>query len=302
MTTLANLVNDTKRHLYSGQREPMNKLAAAIDATVETVAFTYDTTQIQPGGYLQVDLELMYVWAVDASGKSATVSRGYMGSTAASHAAGVEAVANPKFPDFAIVKAINDDLLDLSSPMNGLFAVRTVELTGTSHTPGYDLDAPDLFEILSVSQKIIGLPRDWQPATNYDLDRNAGSDFASGTALRLLDGVQSGAAIRVTYKASFSPLVNLTDDVESVAGLPVSMADLPPLGAAIALVAPREIRRNFTDSQGDSRRAEEVPPGAVSASVRTLAIRRQGRIMAEASRLAQAFPERQFMPLPMSGW
>ena len=38
------------------------------------------------------------------------------------------------------------------------------------------------------------------------------------------------------------------------------------------------------------RRAEEVPPGAISASLRDLRVRRETRLASEASRLASMYP------------
>ena len=64
-----------------------------------------------------------------------------------------------------------------------------------------------------------------------------------------------------------------------------SAYDLPPLGAAINLMAGREIKRNFTDDQGDVRRAVEVPAGAVAASANGLKQKRQLRINTEKARL-----------------
>jgi hypothetical protein len=301
VTTFAGLISETKRHLSSYAREPMNKLATAVTADAETLTFTYDSTQIQQGAFVQVGLELMYVWQVEPSSKTATVARAQQGSAAAPHAAGAIVTVNPRFPDFAVAKAINDDLVDLSAL--GLYGVRTVELTATTNSSGYDLPNSNILEVLAISMRHAGTPRTWTPVTNFDLQRNADTDdFASGFALHLGEGTRAGQPIRVVYKASFDPLVNLSDDVEAVAGLPATMHDLPPMGAAVRLVAPREIRRNFTDSQGDSRRAEEVPPGAVAASMRTVAALRTTRIESEKARLAQAHPERSFLPQPVVVW
>ena len=76
----------------------------------------------------------------------------------------------------------------------------------------------------------------------------------------------------------------------SVTGLQPSATDLPPIGAAIRLMAGREIKRNFTESQGDTRRSTEVPPGAIAQSANGLARLRQTRIAAEAARLHALYP------------
>jgi hypothetical protein len=55
-------------------------------------------------------------------------------------------------------------------------------------------------------------------------------------------------------------------------------------------MAPREIKRNFVESQGDTRRPEEVVSGAITNSVSNLKALRRDRIIAEAARLARAYP------------
>jgi hypothetical protein len=62
------------------------------------------------------------------------------------------------------------------------------------------------------------------------------------------------------------------------------------LGAQIRLMSPREIKRNFTESQGDTRRADEVAMGSVANSTAGLIRLRRDRIQAEAARLARAYP------------
>jgi hypothetical protein len=62
------------------------------------------------------------------------------------------------------------------------------------------------------------------------------------------------------------------------------------MGVQIRLMAPREIKRNFTESQGDTRRADEVGAGAVGASVNNLIRMRRDRITAEAAKLIRQYP------------
>lgn len=303
MTLASDLIAETRRHLESYRRQPLNQLATGVNASATTLEFTHDIGQIQQGVYLEIDLELVYVWSVDQAGRTATVQRGQAGSTAASHLADAMVTVDPAYPDFTILKALNDDLRDLSSPMNGLFAVRSVELTASASSGSYDLTAStDVLEVLSVRHSLPGFTDSWVPLTNYELAQSAGGDFASGTSLVVHDGIVPGRTVRVLYKASFDALSAVTDNVETITGLPESMHDIPPLGAAMRLVAPREIRRNQTGSQGDTRRAEEVPAGAVTSSMRGIAALRQARINAEAAKLATRYPDRGFMPVGPSVW
>jgi hypothetical protein len=300
-TTLADLIAETRRHLLSGQRPSLNKLAQPVVATDATLVLEFDAAQIQAGSLLEIGLEVFYVWSV--SSKTVMVERAQDGSRAQDHPAGSVVTLNPKFPQFTIAKALNDDLADLSSPVHGLYSIRLAELQA-GLSSGLDLeDSSDVLEVIDVRARHGGLPGQWWPITNYDLILSADpTDFSSGQALMLREGVRVGSTVRVLYKATFGRLTNLTDNVQDIAGLPESMHDLPPLGAAIRLVAPREIRRNFTEEQGSSRRSEEVPPGAVAGSTRGLVVERQRRIQSEAAKLAQQYPDKSFIPDQWTSW
>jgi hypothetical protein len=116
------------------------------------------------------------------------------------------------------------------------------------------------------------------------------SDFASGYALAIDDYLRAGS-LRVIYRAPYSPFTSESDTVASVGGS-TYLDDLLVVGAQMRLVAPREIKRNFTESQGDTRRAEEVPAGAVLNSMVGLQRLRRDRIQAEAARLNRQYPIR----------
>ena len=160
---------------------------------------------------------------------------------------------------------------------------------------GYDLTdvssgspVSSIIDILSIRYKVPYPIGKWVPVMPGAWELTPSSDttaFPSGYSLTLHTDAYPGLPVRITYAAPFGQLVNLTDDVTTVAGLPLTAVDLPPLGAMISLVSPREVRRNQIDSEPDSRRAPEVPPGAVMNSVAGVLRQRQSRINAEAGRL-----------------
>lgn len=75
----------------------------------------------------------------------------------------------------------------------------------------------------------------------------------------------------------------------TVPNMTPTMLDIPALGAEIDLTVPREISRNFMESQPDPRKAQEVAPGAVAGSVNALIMRRAQRISEEADRLTRQY-------------
>ena len=114
-------------------------------------------------------------------------------------------------------------------------------------------------------------------------------DFNSGYAIRLDEEVRAGRMI-VVYKAPFTNVTSETQNLQNVSGIPTSCEDILMMGAQIRLISPREMKRNFTDSQGDTRRAEEVPFGAVTGSVNQIIRMRRDRITSEAAKLKRQYP------------
>ena len=292
MATANDLIEETKRHLFSGQNEELNRLSGAVTSNATSMLMTYDLGGIQRGATIAIDLEEIQVW--EANGKTASVvQRGVNGTTAAAHADLATVTVKPKFSAFRILTAINHDLRDLSSPDNGLYQIKTITLTYSPVIQGYDLTATagDVLGIQEVRFETVGPEKSWPRIDSYALRRNMSTaDFPSGTALVLYEGGFPGQDIRVSYKAPFVSLAATTDDVFVVSGLPVSAVDLPPLGAAMRLVAPRDVKRSFSEHQGEPRRAEEVPPGSAASAMRGIMMLRQQRINAERARLTALHP------------
>lgn len=291
MTIAQDLIEATKRQLLSGYREQRNMLAVAVASNAPTLTFTRELNGIVAGCYLSVDLELFYVWDVDGAAKTASVTGGQQGSTPAGHSNGTVVIINPQFSDFAILQAINDDLDDLCSVGNGLYQVKDADRNWDAILSGYDYAADAIGDPLEIRYKTYAT-NNFQPLIrSFDVARSLPTvDFPSGAAVFVYAGGNQGLPLHIRYRAPFAHLAAPGDDVQAVTGLPATANDLPPLGAAAALIAPREIERNFTAAQSDSRRSEEVPPGAIANSSRGILLRRQQRIMAEASRLDAQWP------------
>lgn len=296
--TLNDLIAETRRHLLSGQTEERNRLAAGYSppaaGQLGTLTFQFPLKSIVAGAVIAVDLELFYVYTVDPVGLTAQVDGAQQGSVAATHASGATVNVRPKFSDFAIARAINQDMADLTAAQNGLFAAVTVPIVYSAQTVAYDLAAAaDVIDLLEIVYETFAVNQFTPKVRGARIIRNANpAIFPSGFAVSLEEtGAVQGKPMRVTYSTRFANLVNLSDDAQTVGLLPPTCNDIPPLGAAIRLVAPREIKRNFSEAQPDPRRAEEVPPGAVAQSTKGLMLLRQQRIASEASRLHRQWPQ-----------
>jgi hypothetical protein len=289
MSSVGTVVDRTLRQLMSGTVEERNKTTLAINASTTTVTFQYDLSGIRPGGVIQIDSELMYVWEISAGTKSVTVERGWNGTTAAAHVASSVATVDPKFPRAQILEAMNAELDDLASPMNGLFQIKVLELNYNGTDLMVNLPTTDrIIDLISVSLRYIST--DYIKVRRCRLIRDLpNDDFNTGYAIRFDEQVRAGRMI-IVYKSPFTNITTETQNIQNVTGLPTSCEDILILGSQIRLVGPREIKRNFTESQGDTRRADEVPSGSVSNSITNLLRMRRDRITSEAAKLMRQYP------------
>ena len=289
MSSVGTVVDRTLRQLMSGVVEERNKTTVAINASTTTVTFQYDLSGMRPGGVIQIDSELMYVWEISAGSKSVTVERGWNGTTAAAHGASSITTVDPKFPRAQILEAMNAELDDLASPMNGLFQIKILELNYNGTDLMVNLPTTDkIIDLISVSLRYIST--DYIKVRRCRLIRDLpNDDFNTGYAIRFDEQVRAGRMI-IVYKTPFTNVTTETQNIQNVTGLPTSCEDILIIGSQIRLVGPREIKRNFTESQGDTRRADEVPPGSVSNSITNLLRMRRDRITSEAAKLMRQYP------------
>lgn len=290
-------IDATRDLLLTDYVEEQATLAGALTAVASDTQVSFAlpaavVVGVVAGATIEVGTELMYVYSVTDAGL-ATVQRAHRGSVLATHAIGDTVIVNPKFPAYQILKELNNELLSMGSPQNGLFQMKTVELTFSSSQDGYDLTGvtDDVDSVYQVTWSETG-PEAAEPRlARFDLRRNRNtSDFASGLALVIYDDAESGRAVLVEYKTDFTALASASAAL-STTGLHSQAYDVPSLGAAMRMMSSRPIRREFLDEQGFSRRAEEVPAGAVSASMRDLERLRAMRLNEEATRLARRYPE-----------
>lgn len=293
MSTVADLIQITKnRYLLAGASEQRNKLSADYTAGQDTLTFAYELRGIAQGSLLSVGLNVFYVWSVDTSAQTAVVSGGQNGSTDADADSGDVVWASSRHSDFAIFTALNEEVRALSAPGVGLYRVSTETFTYDASRDSFDLPGVDaLTSIIEVRyQSPDG--RAYTPKLaphQYKLERNNDpADFSSTFSLTLFEGGVPGYDVTVLYRAPFAAYTSLTQDATD-SGLDEGALDIPPMGAALRLLVGREIRRNDTQTQGDTRRAEEVQAGASASSVRNLAALRATRIQEESTRFAAAY-------------
>lgn len=287
---VSDLIEETREMLLTGMREEQNKLNGALTNSATTLTCTYPLGSISRGAKLSIDLEDIYVWDKTSLTVS-PIDRGQFGSTAASHTSGSIIRINSKFSNWDIFKAINKEINDLSAPLNGLYYIGTVEIEWNPSIEGYSYSATNLLDIYDVQYEVTGPSLAWYQSADYELSRNMGANFAAGSALFIRDAYPHRSVL-VKGKFAFTELATAMTTNLTTSNVPATAYDILSLGAAMRLTAPREIRRNFNEVQGDTRRAEEVPAGANLGGSRELARLRNDRIKAERSRLSLINPVR----------
>lgn len=288
-TLVEEVIEDVRRHVYGSSRVELNKLADAVDAVNDTMTFEYDLEGIVRGNYIAIDDEIIYIVNTVRASKTATVVRGYLGSTPASHTEGALVEVNPRFPRDFIKKALQREL---NSYAPRLFRVTAHDISHGGTTTEYDMPTSDFIHVIDIRRKSTGVNgrpilRGWDVAR----DQDAGI-FSSGIALLVPHGTPSGV-LRVRIARSFDAS-NLADDTDLVAdiGMPYTSVDIPAYGTAWRLLSTREIGRTSMQAQPEPRHAEEVPPGHISSVVTQLKNLRDHRLAEEAFLLREKYPLR----------
>jgi hypothetical protein len=292
MATIQQIIDQTRSDwLMQGQREYISRLNGALNNSSQTVTLT--GTAPVAGVVLTIDTEDIYV--ITASGAATSVAvRGYNGTTAAAHSDQALVYHNQKFTDFRILRAINDELKSLTSPMNGLFRPKTVTLTGVAGQMGYDLTSvgADFIDVLSVQIRDIAgsITVFWKRDQKWRVERNMPTaDFASGFALFVR--IPTTHSALVTYAATYGAVTSsdLATAIGTTTGIQSTAEDILPVGAALRLVPGREVPRNFADAKQTARPSADVPPSAIARSADGLRILRATRINEERSRLESQY-------------
>ena len=299
MATYSDVIQKSWRRM---EPVPPQAIKFTSNYTAGSGTITLDTTannfaSIVPGQLLCVGLNILLVYGQpNATSGVTSVIGGQQGSSDANATAGL-AWLNPRFTPYDISVAVNDELLALSAPNKGLGQVLEVDATYVPAFNGYDLgDSFDTLRsrVLEVSYQLPE-PQRQNPLIRrgrYRVIRATNTStnvFPSGNGIILYDQAFPGFPLRVTYIAPFAPLVNLSDDLQSVAGVAPSMQDIIDMGVELRLAPDKEIQRNAMDFQRDPRKSAEVGATAMLHSGDALLIRYRNRIDDEASNIKRAW-------------
>jgi len=248
MATLTDMINEVSMNLagYTLTQDRSTYLKTAVTSTTSSSAsptsLSLGSTDNVGKGIVEIDEELMWIDTYDRVGNTATVApygRGYLGTTAATHALDAKVTISPTFPRFTIKRAINDTINALGS---SIFAADTTTITSNAAVAAFRLpttgDSLNIRNILSVAYQSIGASKEWIPIRSWRLDNNANTTaFTSGQTISIYDVVPSGRTIQIVYSKDPSVFTTNADEFSTQTGLPDSCKDLTILGATYRLLS-----------------------------------------------------------------
>lgn len=289
MATIQDLVSDVRRRVYGSMTENVNLIQTSASAGQTSIQLDLGVDGIQKGMLLSSGLNVWFVKGVYATDNTVFVIPGYDNSPKQAVAAGDMVYVRPRMTDWYAFNAINDQLRRLSSPEMGLYRIGTwvEQVDATYQTYEVPAEAADMVNILRVRWRWPGTTDVWADLAPrhyrwiYSTEQNV---------VRLFLSIPSGTDIEFTYKAPFTLATSLADDPVEDCGLTESMLDIPVLGAAVSLLRTGESRRVQVQSQGDSRRPEEVPVTSNSAIASQLEREYRDRVQSEMARLVTRIP------------
>lgn len=289
MTTIKDMVSDTRRMAYGSMSEQMNLIAADAAAGATELNMQLDVTGITPGMVLSSGLNVWYVRGTDPAGNKVYVIPGYDNSPQRAVTANDWVFIKPRVTDWYMFETLNQEILRLSTPEHGLYQVKswTVPVDPTWQTYDFPPEAENMISMLRVRFRLPGSTDVWYdiPARAYKVQINDGQ-----SRIRLLRNIPSGTDVFFEYKHPFIQAQNLEDSAITVCGLSETMVDIPTLGVLATLLRTTESRRGQVQTQGDARRADEVSAGANLNIATRIERDHQMRIWEESARLINRNP------------
>lgn len=204
------------------------------------------------GALVEVDQELMLVTAANTSTRTLTVSRGYAGTTAATHADETNIFINPTFPRKSVFDAVADNIVRLYP---SLYNVTTTNVTSGSTYA--EVPASTVEVLTSYVQNASGeqytsagieLLRDFPPST-------------TNTAVQFYN-TSSGKTVHLVIKRKFVRPTSETVDLATDCLISDEYEQIVMVGAVADIVGATDIDATTQEFITEKLAAESYPVGS----------------------------------------
>ena len=289
MTTMQDMVNDTRRLMYGSMTEKINRISVAASGGVEEITLEFDITGINEGMIVSSGLNVWYVRGAQPTERKLFVIPGMEGAPEAGVSVGDILRVKPRVTDWYLFSGLNDEIRSLSSPVSGLFALKswTADVDPTYQSYDVPTAAANMITLLRVRYRLPGTPDVWVDLPNQAWRWHTGTNV---NRIQLLRNIPVGTEVEFVYKAPFTAASSLSTNVVTECGLAETMVDIPPIGVAATLLRTTESRRTQIQTQGDARRADEVPVSSNTAAAGQMMRYYEARINEEYARLMARTP------------
>ena len=298
--TLGTMIDEVLINLagYTINQDRSTYLTAAVTSLASpssdpTVLSLHSTDNVGKG-IIEIDTELMWVDSFDRIANTATIApygRGYLGTTATTHAVDARVTVSPTFPRSTIQKAINDTIGAMGGSIS---AVKQTTFTWNAAVNTYGFNGLGIENILRMMWQDIGPSEEWINIRRWDFDPQADTTTwgADAQTVTIYDYITAGRTVKVMYATEPSTMSSTSDVFTTTTGLPASCRDVVTIGAAYRLISYLDPARvSQTSPQADEIDTKR-PFGSSANATRQLYALYTQRLNEEAKRQQNLYPPR----------
>ena len=204
------------------------------------------------GALIEIGQELMLVTAANTSTRTLTVSRGYAGTTATTHADETNIFINPTFPRKSVYDAVSDNISRLYPT---LYNVTTTNVT--SNSTYQEVPASTVEVLTSYVQNATGnqytsagieLLRDFPPSS-------------TNTAVQFFN-TSNGKTVHLVVKRKFVRPTDESSDIESVCLVAAEYEQIVMVGAVADIMGATDVDASTQEFITEKLAAESYPVGS----------------------------------------
>ena len=183
------------------------------------------------GALVEVDQELMLVTAANTSTRTLTVSRGYSGTTAATHADKANIFINPTFPRKSVFDAVSDNISRLYPSLYNVTTTNVVANTTYQEVPASTVEILTSYVQNASGEQYtsagIELLRDFPPSST-----NTAVQFYNTT---------NGKTVHLVVKRKFVRPTDETSDIETVCLVAPEYEQIVMVGAVADVIGATDV-------------------------------------------------------------